>query len=506
MEAFSSPIIATIAEAILVVDIQGRIVHFNAHANEFFGYSDEELRGSLIEMLIPERYRRQHINFRAAFAGESKPRMMGSNRDLYGLRKDGSEFPVEVGLGPLQQGAEQYVVVSLADISKRKQVEFQARWCESIVKSSEDAIVSLTLDGVVTSWNPKAQAMFGYSAEEIVSSQGLLLVPEERKEELHSIIGRIRQGEVVSNFETVRRHKDGTPIDVSITISPIRDEQGKPVGLSGALRDITARKRVEHELAQLAEERAELLRARTADLHLTEDILQERTAELRTTLNRQAEEQRRRVEEERRRISLELHDEIGQMLTALNFNLEMVRRKLADPGAAQPALTNAMQITADIVKGVRSIVNQLHPPQLDELGLIAALRWLLDNVRKSSFLTIALTENLGPRRLAAETEMGCFRIVQESLTNILRHSSAAQVEVNLIHTASTLQLSIRDDGVGFELADGSDEGYGIGHLGLLGMRERANGLGGTFRIATSPGQGCTVSIEIPLDYSVATSS
>ncbi|MFH1871085.1 MAG: PAS domain S-box protein [Pseudomonadota bacterium] len=498
MESFSAAVVATIAEAVLVVDAKGEIVRANAHATEFFGYSDDELRGRKVEMLIPERFRTRHADLRAGFVGETQPRMMGANRELFGLRKDGREFPVEVGLGPMRLGEDHYVVVSLADISKRRQIEFQARWCEAIVKSSEDAIISLTLEGIVTTWNPKAQAMFGYRAEEIINHSILVLVPDDRKQEVHAILEKIHKGEDVSNFETVRLHKDGTPIDVSVTISPVCNEAGNLVGFSGAERDITERKRAELEIARLSAERASMLAARTTELQLTEEVLADRTSELRRIMNRQAEDQRRKVEEERRRLSQDLHDEIGQMLTALNFNLEMVRRKSTDSEATLP-LNNAMQITQDIVKGVRRIVQQLRPPQLEELGLAAALRWHLDSIRNSSYLTIVLTENLGVARVSPEIELGCFRIVQEALTNIVRHASATHVEVRLTQEPKRLHLMVIDDGVGLQLSESASEVARNGHLGLQGMRERARGLGGRLQIISVPERGCTIEVEIPLD-------
>lgn len=168
-------------------------------------------------------------------------------------RHDGSVFPVEVGLAPLRLGEEQCVVVSLVDITARKHTEFQAKWCEAIVESSADAIISKTIDGIVTSWNRKAQDLFGYSAQEMIGRALLVLFPNDRIDEEALILDRIRRGEAMRNFETTRLHKAGTLIDVSVTISPIRNEAGKIVGASKIVRDIGARKQAEKKLKENAE-------------------------------------------------------------------------------------------------------------------------------------------------------------------------------------------------------------------------------------------------------------
>jgi len=373
---------------------------------------------------------------------------------------------------------------------------FQARWCEAIIASSEDAIISKTLDGIVTSWNAKAQQLFGYSPEEIIGQPVTLLFPPERKDEERQILHRIQRGDTIGHFDTVRLHRDGSRIDVSLCISPIRDEAGKIVGISKIIRDISERKRTEVQIARLSAERLALLDARTAELHLTEEILEQRTRELRATLRQLADAERRRSELERKRLSQDLHDEIGQMLTALSFNLEMARRKV-QAGEALAPLTTAIGITEDIVRSVRRIVYQLRPPQLDDFGLVSALRWHLDHLGHSALVGLDFEENLGPARLHPDLEMTCFRIVQESITNILRHASANQVHIRLQRDGERLDLSIRDNGVGFAPPAAGDP-FPTGHFGLRGMRERVLGLNGHFTLVSAPGQGCAIAISLPL--------
>lgn len=496
-------VVDALAEAILVIGDDGRIVRTNSRVTEIFGYTRDELIGKRVEILIPERYRGGHVDFRAQFNKAPRTRMMGSNRELFGMRKDASEFPVEVGLGLMQFGNTEYTVASIVDISQRRRLEHDVQWYEAIVQNSKDAIIGISLDGSVTSWNHGAQTLFGFAAEEMIGGSLLKLLPESRQEEEAAILTRLRQGEAVSHyFNTVRLRKDGSPVDVSVSISPIRDVHGRAIGASKIARDIADWKNKELEIADLNSRLARALVSTTNILEDTKDILQERTRELASTLARQANAERLKVEAERKRLSLEMHDEIGQMLAALNINLEMLRRRQNNPEAGEP-LENSIKITASLVKTVRRIVHQLRPLQLDEFGLVPAVREHIEMIRKHSMIDVTLNEDLGSTRLPRAVELACFRIVQESLTNVMRHASACHVEVRLTRSADALHLSVSDDGVGMESADSPPGGPETGHLGLHGMRERTQSLGGSFQVSTEPGQGCRIIAVIPLTYDSA---
>jgi PAS domain S-box-containing protein len=491
-------ILDAMAEAVLVVDFAGQVIGANRRAHAMFGYPPDEMRGLAVEQLIPPRFRARHLQQRTQFAREAQARMMGSQSDLFALRRNGSEFPVEVGLGPMREGKERYTIVSVVDTSERKDCEYQAQWCEAIVNHSSDAIIGKTLDGIVSSWNASAEALFGYPAAEMVGQPLLILFPEDRLNEEESILARIRQGEPVEHFETVRLRKDGSPVDVSVSTSPIRNRRGEIIGASKIVRDISAWKRKEKTVLELSMRLADLLQVKTSALETTEDSLKLRTIELARTLARQAESERLKVEEERRHLSLELHDEIGQMLTALNFNLERLRRKAQEDELAQ-SLGEAIRTTEAIVRGVRRIVHQLRPPQLDEFGLIPAIRWHIDTLLKSCPLHIALEENLGQRRFPRDAEIASFRIVQESLSNVLRHASASRVDILLCLEADELRLAVTDNGVGFDWPKASRNAFLSGRMGLRGIRERALGMGGHFSLQASPGQGCRIEVRLPLN-------
>jgi two-component system sensor kinase FixL len=257
---------------IVMVDASGRITMLNRQAESMFGYALAELLGQPVEILVPEGSRAVHPSLRSAFVAEPVPRPMGAGRDLFGLRKDGSEFPVEIGLNPIETEEGPMVLASVVDISARKRAELELRESEhqyrnvaAIVESSDDAIISTTLEGIVTTWNKGAERIFGYSADEAIGRSVLIFAPPGRENEMTAILDRIRSGERLDHYESQRRRKDGTVLDVWLTESPIYDAQGQLVGVSKIAHDITENKRAATALRdseiRLQELHAELLHA-----------------------------------------------------------------------------------------------------------------------------------------------------------------------------------------------------------------------------------------------------
>src|SRR3984885_364087 len=265
----SKDLLETLPDAIVAVNRDGIIIQVNSQAQELFGYSRDEMMGQKVEMLVPESYRPQHHNHRANFAQSPKTRRMGADLDLYGRRRNGSEFPVEISLSPVSTEDGMVVLSAIRDISDRKRMaeelrraseelhrrtaeqlgEYRARLV-SIVDSSEDAILSKDLNGIITSWNRGAEHIYGYRSEEAIGKHISLLTPGDRTGEISDILGKIARGETVDHHESVRVTKDGRLLNVSISVSPLRDASDKIVGASVIGRDITAQKRSEGQLRQ----------------------------------------------------------------------------------------------------------------------------------------------------------------------------------------------------------------------------------------------------------------
>jgi hypothetical protein len=265
----SSNLLETLPDAIVAVDHHGTIVQVNSQAQELFGYDRDELIGQKVEILVPESYRPEHHHHREKFAETPKTRRMGANLDLYGRRRDGSEFPVEVSLSPVVTEKGAIVLSAIRDISDRKRIaeelrraneELHRRTAEqlgeyrsrlaSIIDSSEDAIIGKNLDGTITSWNKGAERIYGYTPEEAIGKHISFLTPGDRADEIPEILRKIARGESVEHHESVRVTKDGRNLNVSISVSPLRDARGDIVGASAIARDITAQKRAESQLHQ----------------------------------------------------------------------------------------------------------------------------------------------------------------------------------------------------------------------------------------------------------------
>jgi len=274
-ETLLSPsILEAIPDAVVAVNRQGVIVQVNSQTEAMFSYTRAELIGQGIEILVPERQRGDHHRHREEYHAKPKIRRMGSGLDLYGRRRDGSEFPVEISLSPVSTGNGEsgngMVVLSvIRDISDRKRIENELRRANEeierrksrelrdsqnrmslIVDSSQDAIIGKTLDGVITHWNKGAEHMYGYTPQEIIGRNITTLCPKDRIAEISGILAKIRSGERVEYFESVRIAKDGKRLNVSVSISPIVDQEGRVVGASSIARNITGQKKVEEQLRQ----------------------------------------------------------------------------------------------------------------------------------------------------------------------------------------------------------------------------------------------------------------
>jgi PAS domain S-box-containing protein len=259
-------------DAIISKDLAGTITSWNRGAERIFGYAADEIVGQSVFKLVPSELKAEEDRILAALSrGEGLDRY-----ETVRLRKDGSTVQVALTVTPVKDTIGRVVGASklVHDITAQKQAAEATRLLASIVDSSDDAIVSKSLQGIVTSWNQAAERIFGYTAPEAIGRHISFLIPEERREEEPQILMRLQRGERVDHFETIRRRKDGQLRDISLTISPVRNSEGTIIGASKIARDITERKQAERELEAA---RAELAQANSK----LEQTVAERTASLR---------------------------------------------------------------------------------------------------------------------------------------------------------------------------------------------------------------------------------
>ena len=392
------------------------------------------------------------------------------------------------------------------DITERKRAEEAIARLAAIVKSSEDAIISKNLDGLITTWNRGAERLFGYLEEEAVGQPIAMIF--DRHHLVAGISKRIHRGEIIGSFETVCRHKEGRSVDVSLTISSITDAQGRIVGTSKIMRDITERKRSEatqHRLEVLAASNkkleAEITRRAAVEVALkqSEKDLSQSLANAR----RQQEELRlltREVlsvqEEERKRISRELHDVIAQTLTGINIRLAALKKSssLSDKGLDRN-ISRTQKLMEHSVDIVHQFARELRPAVLDDLGLIPALHTYLKDFTARTGILTDLTAFAGVETVDAAWRTVLFRVAQEALMNVSRHAQASRVKVSLLKLPDGISMKIADNGKSFSVQQ-TLVANGGKRLGLLGMRERIEMVGGKFNIVSSPGEGTTVEAQI----------
>ncbi|MCX5786935.1 MAG: PAS domain S-box protein, partial [Elusimicrobia bacterium] len=351
-------------------------------------------------------------------------------------------------------------VMALIDIHDRKLSEKSALRLAALVHDSNDAVIVRDLRDRIIAWNAGAQKMYGYTVAEALGMNVRRLLPEDRRMLMREFLGESAEGKPIAPIETKRRAKDGRTLDVLLTVTVLRDEEGRPVELATTERDITEQKRAARELRRL---------------HASVILAQET---------------------ERKRLARELHDGVAQMLLGVKIGLESLFGDIDLKGRAAANVLKMGGALERAIVEIRRVSQNLMPSELVDLGLEPALRALCREFKGRTGIPVALEIGRLPKVVAPELELALFRIAQEALNNIGKHSKATTVAVALSGERKEIALDVSDNGIGF--TPGSHRPLTRRGIGLGSMRERAASVGGSVEVRSAPGAGTALAVRVPL--------
>jgi PAS domain S-box-containing protein len=608
--------------AVMLRDQEDRITYWNKGAEELYGWTQNEARGQVTHTLFQTEFPEP-----LSLISEHFHREKWWQGELIHARKNGTKVTV-LSRWALTRDAEtnsQVIMEANIDITQAKEAARANNLLAAIVDSSDDAIVSKNLDGMITSWNKSAERMFGYTAREAVGQNITMIIPADRRDEETKIIEQLKRGERVDHFETIRVRKDKTLLNLSLSISPVRDGAGRIVGASKVARDITERKRAEgalreseerfraivettpecvklvafdgtllhmnppglamvgadspdkvigksvynliaandrnkfrafnenicrgekgslefdivdfhgkvhrmesnaaplrmadgtvvqlaitgditervevqkrlqkseERLRNLADQLEKQVHSRTQELELRNAEVLQQSEQLRELSSRLLQSQ----DDERRNIARELHDSAGQIIAALAMNLASMTQHSRKNPMLGKVLDDSQTLLQQLNKEIRTTSYLLHPPLLDENGLPEAVRWYLQGLMERSGLTVDPQINNDFGRLPDEMELAMFRIVQECLTNIHRHSGSKTATVRLSRTSTRVTLEIEDQGKGIPAEKLAGIRAARSGVGITGMRERVRHYNGSLQIDSNH-NGTKILVTLPV--------
>ncbi len=274
-EMRKAAILDSVLDCIVTMDARGTVTEFNSAAERTFGYRKRDAIGrQLADLIVPARFREAHRAGLQRYLDTGEGPALGKQIEVTAVRADDTEIPVELAITPIRSSRLPIFTGVLRDITERRKADETRSRLAAIVGSSDDAILSTTLDGTVLTWNHGAERLFGYSAAEMIGRNRALLVPTEGVTELAAIIEKVRRGEPCKPFETQHMRKDGSLVEISLSLSPMTDPGGRVIGVSAIARDITERRAAEAERKRLNDEiQLQRLRVFRATMTTVQDIV-----------------------------------------------------------------------------------------------------------------------------------------------------------------------------------------------------------------------------------------
>jgi PAS domain S-box-containing protein len=456
-------------QAIVAVNRDGKLVLVNACTERMFGYTRGELLRQNLDVLVPEAKRGRHAEYHKTYFDEPQSRPMGIGLELEGRRKDGTVFPVEIGLSTVETTEGRLGVAFVTDITERKRLDAlllqRQQEVKTLLDNSPDAIMRVDREIRYRYVNSTSAKVTGLAPEAFLGKTPRQLgLPENLCDLWTRVIGSVFESGLPQVIEfSYPSAGNGTIWEQRVL--PEFDPDGTVRSALIIARDITERKRLE----KATETHGAELRALAARLLTV-------------------------AEEERRRVSRELHDNLVQQLASLAFDVGGLVAELPPRNRARIRLQALQARVVKVSEEARHIAYELHPSVVDDLGLAISLKALCEEFAREQDIIVEFKQDSLARPIPQEVASGLYRIAQESLRNIANHAHAKHVTVQLVRREQVVRLSIEDDGVGFD----PTAVKGKGGLGLVGNEERARLLGARCSLASKPGHGTRIALTVPL--------
>lgn len=483
----------TANDAIISVDGHGHIIFWNNSAELTFGYSFDEVVGRPLTFIMPERFWESHQEAMSRVISTGKSNIVGKTVEMAGLRRDGSEFPIELSLATWGTREGIFFTGIIRDITERKkmneelrrsrgklEIRVQERTAELAKAYEELADKSRILESFITftitplvfldkNFNfVRVNKAYAKACQRDISEfpghNHFEFYPSDAKAVFEQVVQTKVTYQAIARPFTFPDHPEWGTTYWDWNLTPILDDAGEVESLVLSLEDVTKRKRAENALKE------------------SESRLRSLSSQLLTV-----------QENERKRIAMELHDGIGQLLTAIKFKVENVLQEKGKARANEKSLEAIIPMVKESVEEIRRIQMDLRPSVLDDLGILATIGWFTREFQKVySHISIEKEIHLLEDQVPDPLKIVLFRVIQEAMNNIAKHSKADLVHLSLQKTDGTIELAIQDNGQGFNLMEVlSVEGSRRG-LGLTSMRERTELSGGSFVVESIPGKGTVI--------------